>query len=127
MSYEDYLVQADEELSAARLLSRKTFYREAASRAYYAMFHAAQAILLLKNVYPKSHAGVIRAFGETLVKPGILDKRMGQMLSQAASMRMKADYDVGVRVTKQECEETLSNAETFLQEISNAVISSGES
>jgi hypothetical protein len=34
---------------------------------------------------------------------------MGQMLSQAESMRMKADYDVVIVIKKEECEETIKN------------------
>lgn len=59
MPYKEYLDQADEELLAAQLLYEKKFYREAVSRAYYSMFHAAQSLLILKEIYPKSHKGVL--------------------------------------------------------------------
>ena len=41
MSYENYITQVEEEFNAANLLVDKNFYREAISRAYHSMFHAA--------------------------------------------------------------------------------------
>lgn len=93
MQYKEYLNQAEEELNASYVLFDKEFYREAISRLYYSMFHATQALLILKEVYPKSHKGVIQKFGEEFVKPGLLEKKMGYILSQAESMRLKADYE----------------------------------
>jgi len=121
MPYKEYLDQADEEFNAANLLCSKGFYREAISRAYYSMFHAAQALLVIKKVYPKSHKGVIQKFGEEFVKPGLLEKRMGHILSQSESMRLKADYDVGVKITKDECKEILENCELFISQIKETI------
>jgi len=70
MPYKEYLDQAVEELNAANLLYEKEYFREAVSRAYYSMFHASQALLLIKEVYPKSHKGVIQKFGEEFIKSG---------------------------------------------------------
>lgn len=121
MPYKEYLDQAEEEFNAANLLFDKGFYREAISRAYYSMFHAAQALLLIKKIYPKSHKGVIQKFGEEFVKPGLLERKMGHILSQAESMRLKADYDVGVKIAKDECEEILENCEFFISQIKEAI------
>ena len=95
MPYKEYLDQALEELEAANLLFERKYYREAVSRAYYSMFHAVQALLILKKIYPKSHKDVIQRFGEEFVKPGLLEKKTGYILAQAETMRLKADYDAG--------------------------------
>ena len=121
MPYNQYIDQAEEELNAAHLLYDKKFYREAISRAYYCMFHAAQALLFIKKISPKSHKGVIQKFGDEFIKPGLLEKNMGQMLSQAESMRLKADYDVGVPIHKEECEEILNNCEAFLIRVKDTI------
>ncbi len=76
MPYKEYLDQAEEELNASYILFEKEFYREAISRAYYSMFHATQALLILKEIYPKSHKGGIQKFGEEFVKSGLLGKKM---------------------------------------------------
>jgi uncharacterized protein (UPF0332 family) len=121
MPYKEYINQAEEELNASYVLFEKEFYREAISRAYYSMFHATQALLILKEIYPKSHKGVIQKFGEEFVKQGILEKKMGYILSQAETMRLKADYDVGVKITKEECEEILDNCEFFIKKIKETI------
>jgi len=121
MPYNEYLNQADEELNAANLLFNKDFYRESVSRAYYSMFHAAQALLLIKEIYPKSHKGVIQKFGEEFVKKGLIEKKMGYILAQAETMRLKADYDVGVKITKEECEEILDNCEYFNSNVKDII------
>jgi uncharacterized protein (UPF0332 family) len=121
MPYKQYLDQSEEELEAARLLFEKGFYREAVSRAYYSMFHATQALLFLKEIFPKSHKGVIQKFGEEFIKSGTLEIKMGHLLTQAESMRLKADYDVGVKITKDECEEILDNCEIFIAKIKETI------
>ena len=121
MPYKEYLDQALEELEAANLLFERKYYREAVSRAYYSMFHAVQALLILKEIYPKSHKGVIQKFGEEFVKPGLLEKKRGYILSQAETMRLKADYDVGVKISKDECEEILDNCEFFISKVKETI------
>ena len=121
MQYKEYLEQAVEELEAANLLFGAKFYRESISRAYYSMFHASQALLMIKEVYPKSHKGVIQKFGEEFVKPGLLEKKMGHILAQSETMRLKADYDVGVKITKDECEEILDNCEFFISKVKEMI------
>jgi len=121
MPYKEYLDQSEEELNASNLLYNKEFYRESVSRAYYSMFHATQALLLIKEIYPKSHKGVIQKFGEEFVKSGMLEKKMGYVLSQAETMRLKADYDVGMKISKEECEEILDNCEYFIGKVKEII------
>jgi len=121
MPYKEYLDQAIEEFNAANLLFEEEYFREAVSRAYYSMFHASQALLLIKEVYPKSHKGVIQKFGEEFVKSGLLEKKMGHILAQAETMRLKADYDVGVKITKEECEEILDSCEFFILKVKEMI------
>ena len=121
MPYKEYLDQAEEEYNAASHLYEGGFYRESVSRAYYSMFHATQALLIIKEIYPKSHKGIIQKFGEEFIKTGIIEKKMGYILSQAETMRLKADYDIGAKITKAECEEILENCELFISEIKTTI------
>jgi len=43
------------------------------------------------------------------------------MLAQAETMRLKADYDVGVKIDKEECEEILTNCEFFLSKVKETI------
>jgi uncharacterized protein (UPF0332 family) len=51
---------AIEALAEARALDRLSHYGGAISRAYYAAFHAARALLVEKGLQPKTHDGVRR-------------------------------------------------------------------
>jgi uncharacterized protein (UPF0332 family) len=64
----ELLAKAKQSLRATDLMKREGFYDFAASRAYYAMFYLAEALLLgLGRVYSK-HSAVIAAFGENFAK-----------------------------------------------------------
>ncbi len=70
----DSLKQAEQSLQAAKVLLEKGLLDDSVSRAYYAMFHAAVAILYALGLRAKSHSGTINLFGEHLVKKGVVSK-----------------------------------------------------
>ena len=76
-----HLERATSSLQAATLLRSAELPNDAASRAYYAVFHAASALLLAQNLEFKSHAGVLRAISLNFVKPGILETSVGRDLN----------------------------------------------
>lgn len=91
------LRDAEGSLQGANLLLREGLYRDAVSRAYYAMFFAARALLSTEGLHPKSHGGVIQALGERFVKTGILDAETAGHLGFGLQSRQRADYsDLGV-------------------------------
>lgn len=65
------LSKAEKALRSAKLLEENGELEDAVSRAYYAMFHAARAILFGKGLKAKTHRGTISLFGEKIVKEGI--------------------------------------------------------
>ncbi|WP_250638327.1 HEPN domain-containing protein [Thermococcus siculi] len=56
---------AEEELSSAYILFEHGKYRDSISRAYYSMFHAARALILLKGMTPKKHSGQFHSLEST--------------------------------------------------------------
>ena len=80
-SDERQIVQkANMNLDAAELLLEQGFLEIAASRAYYAMFYLAEALLLRKGLHFSSHSAVIASFGKEFAKTGDLDPRFHQNL-----------------------------------------------
>lgn len=79
------LTEAEDDLVKRQL-------RSAVSRGYYAVFHAARAVLWTKGLAPKSHKGVLQQFGQHLVLPGLVDKELGVTLKDAFDERELADY-----------------------------------
>ncbi len=51
----------------------------------------------------------------------MLERKMRYMLSQAESMRLKADYGVGVKIDNGECEDILENCEFFLNKVKETI------
>ena len=96
------LVRAHENLQIAELLRDQHYTDVAASRAYYAMFYAAQALLLERGFAFSSHSAVIAAFGREIAKPGILDAKYHRYLIDAQDMRNLADYGVKSSLTEDE-------------------------
>ena len=69
----------------------------ACNRAYYAMFDAARAALLVEcgsidTAGIKTHSGLISAFGLHLVKTGRVPIELGKALNKAEELRLLADY-----------------------------------
>ena len=106
---------ATEELSSACILFENRKYRDSISRAYYSMFHAARALLLLKGLVPKKHSGTISLFGKYYVKDGEIEDHYGKSLTKAFQLRSMADYNVMYIPTREEAEEILNSAEEFLE------------
>lgn len=84
--------RARRSIRSARVLLDNGDHDFAVSRAYYAMFYAATAALLVRDVRRRKHAGVIAAFGEHLVKPGTFPREHQQALQAAFRDREKGDY-----------------------------------
>ena len=85
----------------------------AVARAYYAMFHAATAALAVKGIKRSSHRGILSAFGEYLVKPGLIDKKYHQSLIEAFELRQHTDYEPIADVDNEQAREILDNAIDF--------------
>lgn len=86
------------------------FPRHAASRAYYAVFHAVSAALSDSGHPAKSHAGARSMFGEVLVKSGPFDSTDVRTLARLTRLRNDADYHVGRNVSAQAATEAVQDA-----------------
>ncbi|NCC41664.1 MAG: HEPN domain-containing protein [Gammaproteobacteria bacterium] len=112
------MAKADTACSSARALLDLGDVDGAANRAYYAMFDAARAALLASGapVEPdigRTHGGLIRAFGNFLVKNGPVSKEVGRLLNRAHEIRLVADYN-GDSVEAADAKEMVEQAETFV-------------
>jgi hypothetical protein len=110
------LTKAEGKLAAARADLAAGRCDDAASRAYYAMFHAARALLAAKGLTARSHAGLAAVFGEHLVRSGDVDVQLGRWLGQGRRTREIGDYDDFLAVEEDEAKEAVSRAERFLDE-----------
>ena len=111
-----YMDKAEEKLKMAQKLLENEGYDDATSRAYYAAFHAAQAILLTAGLSSKTHRGVLDLFGLHFVKTGKFDNRYGKMLSNLKDDRENGDYEIYSAIDREAAEQAISKAQEFLKE-----------
>lgn len=108
------LERADEALAATRELLQKRYFDSAASRAYYAAFYAATALLLAEGMAFSKHSAVIALVHQRLVKSGMLPVEHGKDLSWLFQLRTIGDYGGVTRVSPEDAERALEAATSFL-------------
>jgi uncharacterized protein (UPF0332 family) len=80
-----------DELKNNKILSKYDF---SISRAYYAMFYSAEALLLTKDLRFSKHSGVNACFGREFIKEGVFSEQLYNYLIKGFRERQKGDYDV---------------------------------
>jgi uncharacterized protein (UPF0332 family) len=108
------LDKARANLDAARLLLAAQHLDSATSRAYYAMFYVAEALLAQIGQSYSKHAGVVAAFGREYAKTGKLDPRFHRWLIDAQDLRTVADYTAEMVITAEKVRAVCDWAEEFL-------------
>lgn len=114
------LTLAAETLGAAEYLLKGGYYNDGVSRAYYAMFYAARALLASRDLHPKGHKGLIIQFGLEFVKKGFIEETYGRALSYAKERRETVDYNIEATMTPDEAAIIIADARNFLERIERA-------
>ena len=116
----------------------ETFYSSVISHSYYAIFYAAKAILLTKNIRttsPNIHRTTYDLFDKTFVKTGVLDKKLlqiytdivvkaGDLLEIFKDQKWKRGnftYQVIAQANKTPADDSLKNAKLFVANISKVI------
>ena len=111
---EELLLKARESIKASSLLLEGGFPGFAISRAYYAMFYMAQALLEGEGLAFSKHSAVIAALGRYFVKTGRLPDVCHRYLLYAFEARHK-QLRQGLKPNQSEAaQEHLDRAEKFL-------------
>jgi len=108
--------KADKKLKAARRLLETEDYEDAVSRAYYAVYHAAQSLLLSEGEKAETHKGIVTLFGLLFVKTGKFKKNLGKYLANLKDDRESSDYEVFSYIDKETAETAVMEAEEFIRE-----------
>ncbi|MEW6030508.1 MAG: HEPN domain-containing protein [Chloroflexota bacterium] len=109
------LDRAKVSISAAKDMAEKGYYDIAASRAYYAAFYAASALLLNEGMNTSRHSGVIASIHRLYVKEGRLDKELGKKLNWLFELRGVGDYGVSEHVASGDAYKAVQVAEEFVE------------
>ncbi len=89
----------------AETLLRAGLLEGAVSRAYYAAFHHAEALLASQGLQARSHKGTHHLLREHFVRPGLVPRRVHTALIDVFELRRTADYRHGPV-----CEEEVARA-----------------
>ena len=108
---------ANDCLKAAQKLVEQQFYKDAANRSYYAVFHAMRSVLAIDGIDMKHHSGIISEFRRRYIKSEIFEVKMSEIISLLFDARTESDYDDFYVVTKADAEQQVVNAEIFLENI----------
>ncbi len=111
------LERCQDDLATTKLLIREGKYRTAVSRAYYAIFMIATAALLTLDISRSKHSGVESAFGQYMVKGGLLEPKYHAIYMKAREWREDADYSLTVTFTEQDARAILAEAEDFVARV----------
>jgi hypothetical protein len=109
--------RAERMLDAARDNLRLGHLETAVSRAYYAAFHAAEAVLRVEGQEPRSHQGLKNLFGLLLVKTGRLPVELGRILADLKNGREEGDYALFPTVAVEDASRAVTDAEHFVADI----------
>jgi len=115
------LSRAERALRSAKLLLEHGELEGAASRAYYAMFHATRAILFSKGLKAKTHKGTVSLFGEHIVKKGILGEEYADALRKAFDLRQKSEYEIYAELDGKLVKETVNDAEKLITKVKETI------
>jgi uncharacterized protein (UPF0332 family) len=111
------LVTAESKLDAARILLRERLAGDAASRAYYAAFHAVSALHLAHGSSFSSHSQLIGQFNKRFVRTGIFPPEFSRLLARLFEDRQTGDYDVAISVSSERAQQDIAAAERIVYEI----------
>ena len=80
-------------MNEVEILIENNFYNTAVSRLYYSCFHATRALLLTKELTPKTHSGVISMLHKHFVSEGNFDEKHAAFFSRLMKERIEDDYN----------------------------------
>lgn len=111
------LARAADKLAVAQLLLDNSAWEDAASRAYYAAFHAVSALLFSRGKSYSSHAQLIGAFNRDFVKTQVFNRDFTAILTRLFEDRQSGDYDVFAAITEQEARRDVDAARRIVDSI----------
>lgn len=106
-----------EQLISSKMLFEGGQYRDSVTLSYYAMYSSALALLLKKDISPKTHEGTLRQLAKEYVKEGLLSKEAYDYLYDGRILRNKSSYDYSVVFSEELVEELIFQAEKFIDEV----------
>lgn len=116
------LQKAKDDLVVAKSNLEIKKFAQSINRSYYAMFHAARALLALDKLDSKKHSGIISFFNLHYIKTKYIEQHYLEMLNTAFRLRNSADYDDFYIASSDEAYTQYENAEKFINRMESYLI-----
>ena len=111
------LARAVDKLTVAEILLANGAWDDAASRAYYAAFHAITALLFSNGKSYSSHAQLLGAFNRDFVKSQVFHRDFTAILTRLFEDRQSGDYDVFAAISEDDARLDVANARRIVESI----------
>src|SRR5450432_2206066 len=109
-------------LSEVDIQLQNRFYATAINRLYYSCFHATKALLLTKDLTPKTHSGVVSMLHQHFVSQDSFDKVHAAFFSKLMQERIDDDYSDFMVISFDEVKEFIAPAKDYLAYIEQLLI-----
>lgn len=113
------LQTARSDLKSVRILLAAEEYKGANNWAYYAIFHAINAIHALSGKAYKRYKDAIGNFNKDYVKTEIFPREIGRRIGEAEEIRHASDYDDFYIASREESERQVAVADEFILLLEN--------
>ena len=115
------LEQARECLASSEVLINLNYYKDAANRSYYSIFHSMRAVLALDGYDSKRHSGIITAFRQGYIKTGKFDALYSDTIKDAFDIRSDSDYQDFYAVSKSDVQQQIDSAKAFVEAVAEYI------
>jgi uncharacterized protein (UPF0332 family) len=112
-----YMEHARKMLDVAANNLAADFCGSAVNRAYYAIFNAANALLVTRDISRSRHSGVIAAFREIFVRPGLIEAEYSHIYGQVMDDRNVSDYEIDLPIDVSVATRDLDDARRFVTRV----------
>ena len=111
------MAKAKDSLEVARQLHEQKHYNDAASKAYYAVFHSLQAILLTKGLTFSRHSDVLSTFNKEFIYSGVFAKNFYDKIVRLFKDRQIGDYEYEICIDRESSEADVVDGEMIINSV----------
>ena len=111
------ICKSKDSMNVARDLHKQGHYNDAASKSYYAVFHALQAILLTKNMSFSKHSAVLSAFNKDFIYKGIFAQDFYTKIVRLFKDRQIGDYEYERAIDGESSKADVTDSEMIINAI----------
>ena len=113
-------------LSEISILQQHQLNATIINRLYYSCFHATKALLLTKDLIPKTHSGVVAMLHKHFVSEGLFDIEKAAFFNRLLQERIDDDYSDLLSVDEETANEFIEPAKEYINNIEELIANQNE-